>query len=756
MKSSLSLEKKLELLEARFTMPLESNNAILQSESNSQHSFGFDAVSPPATVAAGTTHARQKTIDDNINNKEWEIVAAAHMEKMASQDRTILTSHKRKSVPQKHAKPSVKVNTAATTSAVAATVTTFSEPTTAANLLSTPKQSNTHSHKRAKVSTSPNHFPKATSAMAFTSSNHNSNSSHSHLSTSKSPKSSSFSSSVSKSYKSNNRKIHDFFAKTQQRSSPLPPPPTKHHSANAAGKPKPLQDTSNHTTTPFSSSPNHSSSLDKLQREYQQLLQKFHDQDQQLKAITNNRTILHSALQNSLKQRETEISNLKESLRERDQRNAQILESMVRDAAIREAREVRRNLAVDTARLGKIVTSKAGYRSYETWEDGHADVEIQQKRKLLKHKRQHLEKRYVNALSRVENEESSTTTLEMVEAIESAKMHLDTLDDDERSLNEEVTKLNAEKAAHMRSLKRASYEDASRFRSRPKLHDRYVLQNLLGKGGFSEVWRAYDLQELRSVAVKIHQLDPRWPDPKKENYTKHVAREYEIQRSVQHPRIVGLYDVFEIDKDSFATVLEYCNGTDLDTVLKTKGKLPERHARAILLQILSGMRYLSQSSDDRPGIIHYDLKPGNILFDEHGDAMITDFGLSKILEDSSENESMDLTSQGAGTYWYLPPECFVLTDNVRISNKVDVWSIGVIFYQMLFGKRPFGDGISQERLLADQTMLNATQVSFPETPVVTEGCRAFIRACLTYDQTLRPTVAQLCRDPYVTASNLFD
>jgi tousled-like kinase len=71
----------------------------------------------------------------------------------------------------------------------------------------------------------------------------------------------------------------------------------------------------------------------------------------------------------------------------------------------------------------------------------------------------------------------------------------------------------------------------------------------------------------------------------------------------------------------------------------------------------------------------------NILFDEMGDAKITDFGLSKIIDESHEGTSMELTSQGAGTYWYLPPECFVSGD-ARISSKVDVWSVGVIFYQV--------------------------------------------------------------------------
>ncbi len=190
----------------------------------------------------------------------------------------------------------------------------------------------------------------------------------------------------------------------------------------------------------------------------------------------------------------------------------------------------------------------------------------------------------------------------------------------------------------------------------------------MGKGGFSEVWEAYDSEKLREVAVKIHQIDPRWSEAKRENYTKHVSREYQIHRDVRHPRIVSLYDVFEIDSNSFATVLECCKGTDLDTLLREKKNLPERDARAILLQILDGMRYLSSPSADgsRQGIIHYDLKPGNILFDEFGDAKITDFGLSKIVDAADPAESMELTSQGAGTYWYLPPECFITNQSVRI------------------------------------------------------------------------------------------
>lgn len=516
----------------------------------------------------------------------------------------------------------------------------------------------------------------------------------------------------------------------------------------------------------------------------QELEQVCNDKEEQLKAVSNNRTIVHSALREALRQRENDFLVLQQEKEKSDVANRLVLEKLVRQNACQKAREIREKLATDGIRLGRIVYSRAGgligrSSHLESWEDGHATKELEARRLALVSRRSCIESRYAVAIQRyddfqrqkqshktktfqVENaavkiaddhNSSSLSELDVVEAVESARLQLSLLVRDERDLSMQEEALNDEKGKHIRALKRVASEDASRFRSRPKLHGRYILEELLGKGGFSEVWRAFDLVDLREVAVKIHQLDPRWPEAKKENYTKHVSREYEIHRNVRHPKIVSLFNVFEIDTNSFATVLECCNGTDLDTLLKARRRLPENEARAIILQIISGMQYLSQPSPDgqRQGIIHYDLKPGNILLDEDGDAKITDFGLSKIIDTTDPAESMELTSQGAGTYWYLPPECFVTNENVRISNKVDVWSIGVIFYQMLYGKRPFGDGQSQEKIFSTKAMLNAHEVNFPDDPAVSNESQEFVRACLMFDQSFRPTIAQLCENPYVVS-----
>lgn len=164
-------------------------------------------------------------------------------------------------------------------------------------------------------------------------------------------------------------------------------------------------------------------------------------------------------------------------------------------------------------------------------------------------------------------------------------------------------------------------------------------------------------------------------------------------KRVQHDSIVRLLDVFEIDDDCFCTVLELCEGNDLDVHLKaraldgarargvtcsrnsccvlhvqTSGTLPEREARVIMAQIFAGLAYLSSA---QRRVVHYDLKPGNVLFDATGRVKITDFGLSKIMEETGTSEGLELTSQGAGTYWYLPPECFQTGANPpKISSKV--------------------------------------------------------------------------------------
>merc|ERR550532_842173 len=345
------------------------------------------------------------------------------------------------------------------------------------------------------------------------------------------------------------------------------------------------------------------------------------------------------------------------------------------------------------------------------------------------------------------------TMQEYYEAEEILKLRYASLRKEDADLQLEMEKLERSRNLHIRELKRIHNEDQSRYNNHPMLNERYLLLMLLGKGGFSEVHKAFDTKEQRYVACKIHQLNKDWKDDKKANYIKHALREYNIHKNLVHPRIVSLFDVFEIDANSFCTVLEYCDGHDLDFYLKQHKTISEREARSIVMQVSSALRYLNEI---KPPIIHYDLKPGNILLtggSVSGDIKITDFGLSKIMDSENYNpdHGMDLTSQGAGTYWYLPPECFVVGKTPpKISSKVDVWSLGVIFYQCLYGKKPFGHNQSQATILEENIILKATDVQFPNKPTVSAEAKNFIRKCLAYRKDDRMDVTMMYTELYLS------
>lgn len=324
-------------------------------------------------------------------------------------------------------------------------------------------------------------------------------------------------------------------------------------------------------------------------------------------------------------------------------------------------------------------------------------------------------------------------------------------------IQQQQARIDNEKKAFVKEVRRVSDEDASEFLAVPIIgeEDRYVLMHLLGKGGFSEVWKAFDLVEGRYVACKIHHIQREWSAQTRAHYLRHAQRELDIMRSLDHPHLTRMYDVFSRGDSMFISVMEYSHGMDLDTYLKRYRTMKEADARLILLQMTDVLRYLA--SLENP-IIHYDLKPANILLHRDDpsilDIKVTDFGLSKIIgstrEGPSDNPSIELTSQGTGTYWYLPPECFVTSTTPRISNKVDIWSVGVIFYQMIFGRRPFAEGESQRKIWQEKLIVSsARSLIFPETPRVSDEAKDVISHCLAFNERERYDVFQLSQHPYL-------
>ncbi|KAG9335120.1 hypothetical protein JZ751_005683, partial [Albula glossodonta] len=506
-----------------------------------------------------------------------------------------------------------------------------------------------------------------------------------------------------------------------------------------------------------------------------------------------------------------EQQKLLEKYKERLNKCITMSKKLLIEKSTQEKQACREKSMQDRLRLGHFTTVRHGASFTEQWTDGFAfqnlvkqqewinqqREEIERQRKLLAKRKpptanaaqtpatnSEPKQRKTKAVNGAENDPflkpslpQLLTLAEYHEQEEIFKLRLGHLKKEEAEIQAELERLERVRNLHIRELKRINNEDSSQFKDHPTLNERYLLLHLLGRGGFSEVYKAFDLFEQRYAAVKIHQLNKNWREEKKENYHKyvillstenregfpscmvtglcfcfrHACREYRIHKQLDHPRIVKLYDYFSLDTDTFCTVLEYCEGNDLDFYLKQHKLMSEKEARSIVMQIVNALRYLNEI---KPPIIHYDLKPGNILLVDGtacGEIKITDFGLSKIMDDDNYGvDGMDLTSQGAGTYWYLPPECFVVgKEPPKISNKVDVWSVGVIFFQCLYGRKPFGHNQSQQDILQENTILKATEVQFPVKPVASNEAKAFIRRCLAYRKEDRFDVHQLGSDSYL-------
>uniref|UniRef100_A0AAQ4QKH9 non-specific serine/threonine protein kinase n=1 Tax=Gasterosteus aculeatus aculeatus TaxID=481459 RepID=A0AAQ4QKH9_GASAC len=489
-----------------------------------------------------------------------------------------------------------------------------------------------------------------------------------------------------------------------------------------------------------------------------------------------------------------EQQKLLEKYKERLNKCITMSKKLLIEKSTQEKQSCREKSMQDRLRLGHFTTVRHGASFTEQWTDGYAfqnlikqQEGINQQREDIERQRKLLAKRKPpnpaspslsvastseakQRKAKVVNGNDSDPFLKLVcpailtctyfvrltlaeyhEQEEIFKLRLGHLKKEEAEIQAELERLERVRNLHIRELKRINNEDSSAFKDHPTLNERYLLLHLLGRGGFSEVYKAFDLFEQRYAAVKIHQLNKNWREEKKENYHKHACREYRIHKQLDHPRIVKLYDYFSLDTDTFCTVLEFCEGNDLDFYLKQNKLMSEKEARSIVMQIVSALRYLNEI---KPPIIHYDLKPGNILLVDGtacGEIKITDFGLSKIMDDDNYGvDGMDLTSQGAGTYWYLPPECFVVgKEPPKISNKVDVWSVGVIFFQCLYGRKPFGHNQSQQDILQENTILKATEVQFPAKPQASTEAKAFIRRCLAYRKEDRFDVHQLCSDSYL-------
>src|SRR5437867_4210124 len=216
----------------------------------------------------------------------------------------------------------------------------------------------------------------------------------------------------------------------------------------------------------------------------------------------------------------------------------------------------------------------------------------------------------------------------------------------------------------------------------------YELLEEIGRGGQGVVYRAHQRSLNRTVALKVIGLGP-WAT---EAHLKRFRREAEAAASLEHSGIVPIYEVGEREGSCYFS-MKFVEGGQLDEVVRRE-PMPIRQAAELIAKVARTVHYAHEH-----GILHRDIKPGNILLDKNGEPHLTDFGLARLLETES---TVTRTLEVLGTPSYMAPEQ-ALGENAAVSSATDVYGLGAVLYQLLTGQPPFAGGTTYEtiKLLLD-------------------------------------------------------
>jgi eukaryotic-like serine/threonine-protein kinase len=202
--------------------------------------------------------------------------------------------------------------------------------------------------------------------------------------------------------------------------------------------------------------------------------------------------------------------------------------------------------------------------------------------------------------------------------------------------------------------------------------DRYELVELIGKGGMSSVFKAHDRMLDRTVAIKI--LHPQFTDD--EEYVERFRREARSVAQLSHPNIVTVIDRGEDERRQFI-VFEYVEGENLKQRLQRTGAMPVHDALLLGLQMARALSFAHSR-----GLVHRDVKPQNVLLNDDGQAKMTDFGIAR----SVDVQGVTITGTVLGTSEYIAPE---QARGQRVDAQTDVYSLGVVLYELLTGAVPY-------------------------------------------------------------------
>jgi len=203
--------------------------------------------------------------------------------------------------------------------------------------------------------------------------------------------------------------------------------------------------------------------------------------------------------------------------------------------------------------------------------------------------------------------------------------------------------------------------------------ERYELTHLIARGGMAEVYRAQDRLLDRPVALKV--LFPELSVDRA--FVERFRREAQAAAKLSHPNIVPVFDWGE-DSGSYFIVMEFVDGRALSAVLRESGPLDPSKAAVITSQVAAAL-----ASAHRHGVVHRDMKPGNVLITDDGTVKVADFGIARAV---NTEESLTQTGAVMGTATYFSPE---QAEGLGVDSRTDIYSLGVVLFEMLTGRPPF-------------------------------------------------------------------
>ena len=218
------------------------------------------------------------------------------------------------------------------------------------------------------------------------------------------------------------------------------------------------------------------------------------------------------------------------------------------------------------------------------------------------------------------------------------------------------------------------------------------IEQELGRGGMGAVYKAKQKSLDRTVALKIINSELL----NNATLVDRFAREARALAKLNHPNIVGVHDFGQVNGTCFL-VMEFVDGTDLRHLLASDLINPEQ-ALQIVPQICAALQYAHDQ-----GIVHRDIKPENILISQTGQIKIADFGLAKLLSEPGSQDNLTTTRQVMGTLKYMAPE--QMEGAASIDHRADIYSLGVVFYELLTGEVPLGRFVApSERAAVDNRL----------------------------------------------------